>query len=89
VLYDDQNTICSMYFKDASSLEGMQNPTYGTLGHFKSTTDNASTLDNIANGTVIANEIASTQQESPKSDNMEELIESVSNRYDVHHVYAL
>ena len=60
-------------------MEAIHNPTYGTLGHFKqTTTDNASTLGNTADGTVIANETASTQ-ELTKSDNMEELKDSVSN----------
>ena len=59
-------------------MEAIHNPTYGTLGHFKqTTTDNASTLGNTADGTVSVNEAASTQ-ESTKSDNMEELKESVN-----------
>ena len=69
-------------------MEGIQNPTYGTLGQFKPATDNTATFGSIANGTVISNEAASTE-ESTKSNNIEELVESVSNRYNVHDVHAL
>ena len=77
------------FLKDAS-LDGIQNPTYGKLGQFNKTPDDTSTLGGNANGTVIANVNEAASMEDPtKSDNLEELVESVSNRYDVKNVYAL
>ena len=69
-----------MFFKDAT-LDAIANPTYGTLGRYKPTS-NTATLSSIANGGVSSNEATSTE-ETTNMENVEELKRRVSKRYHV------
>lgn len=68
------------------TFDGMQNPSYGTLGRFKPPVPDGEVVNSSNSDEVIANEGAVYET---LSDNQDELIESVRNHYEADHEIVL
>ena len=69
---------CYFCTKDPT-FDGMQNPSYGTLGHYKASEPSAEVANSNTSDDVIPNE-AAVYEIIP--DNQDELVQSVKDHYE-------